>query len=221
MLECSHTLISCGSVLLLQESNPCYRTGRSICKAGGNETMKTKKEILVLILPVAALLIVAGFIYWLLIYRREHRLIGLLTSEINPADFLWCALAIACSLVLVLLFMKVVPREMVVDENVRELARTYSVKFMFFYFIPNAFYEELIFRGALQPVIGLIPAALLFTAVHVSYYKKPALLIDVFIQGILLGLLFHLTGSVWITTIAHTIVNTMQMWMIKKGIIKY
>ena len=183
--------------------------------------MKTKRDVFVLILPVAALLIVAGFIYWLLVYRREHRLVGLLPSELNPMDFLWCALAIICSLVLVLLFLKVVPREMVVDENVKELARTYSVKFMFFYFIPNAFYEELIFRGALQPVIGLIPAALLFTAVHVSYYKKPVLLIDVFIQGILLGLLYHLTGSVWITTIAHTAVNTIQMWMIKKGIIKY
>ena len=183
--------------------------------------MKSKKDILVLTLPVAALIIVAGLIYWLLIYRREHRLIGLLPSEIDALDFLWCALAVACSLGMVLLFLKLAPREMIVEENVRTLAKTYSVRFLFFYFIPNAFYEELIFRGALQPVIGLIPAALLFTAVHISYYKKPLLLVDVFIQGIILGLLFHLTGSVWITTIAHTAVNTLQMWMIKKEIIKY
>ena len=85
----------------------------------------------------------------------------------------------------------------------------------------RTFYEELIFRGTLQLIIGVIPAALAFTAIHVSYYKKPVLLIDVFIQGLILGALYYLTGSVWITTIAHTLVNTIQMWMIKKGIIEY
>ena len=181
----------------------------------------TKKGYALLILPVLAANILAVFIYWLLIVRKNHSLIGLLPSEIEPMDFLWCALAIICSIGVVIVFTKLVPREMYAEESVRMLADRYSLKFLFPYFIPNAFYEELIFRGTLQLIIGVIPAALAFTVIHVSYYKKPVLLIDVFIQGLILGALYHLTGSLWITTIAHTLVNTIQMWMIKKGIVEY
>ena len=182
---------------------------------------KAKKGYAMLIVPVAAATVLAVFLYWLLIVRRKHSLIGLLPSEISPMDFLWCALAIICSIGVVLAFTRLVPREKYAEESVRMLADRYSLKFLFPYFIPNAFYEELIFRGTLQPIIGLIPAALAFTVIHVSYYKKPVLLIDVFIQGLILGTLYYLTGSVWITTIAHTLVNTIQIWMIKKGVIEY
>ena len=77
------------------------------------------------------------------------------------------------------------------------------------------------FRGTLQPLLGLIPATLIFALVHISYYKKPMILVETFIQGLILGVLFQITGSIWITTIAHAVFNTLQTWMIKIDVIKY
>lgn len=170
-------------------------------------TTGRSKRLIIMFAPLIGLIAGAGAIYWLLIVRREHRLVGLLASELDTLDLLWCALGVLCSLGILFVFLKVVPMRQLYDPNVRALADSFSQRFLTVYYIPNAFYEELIFRGALQPVIGLIPAALLFTAVHVSYYKKPVLLLEVFLQGIVLGLMFDLTGSVWITTLAHTAVN--------------
>ena len=182
--------------------------------------MNTKQK-LILTLPVIALIVVSGFIYWFMIVRKTDQWTGLLLSELAPTDFLWCLAGIVCSLGVMFAFIKLIPIRHMYDANVRLLADSFSNKFLALYFIPNAFYEELIFRGALQPIMGIVPAALLFTVVHVAYYKKPVLLAEVFCQGIILGLLFQLTGSVWITTIAHAAFNTLQTWMIKKDIIPY
>ena len=186
--------------------------------------MKNKfkvKELLLISLPVVAMLIITGFIYWLLIYRKEHQLVGLLLSEIQPIDVFWCVSAVVCSLGIVFAFLKIFPKQYLHDPNVKIMADSYSLGFFAIYFIPNAFYEELLFRGTLQPLFGLVPASILFTAIHFSYYKKPLLLVNVFLQGIVLGLLFHVTNSIWITTLAHTTINFIQMWLIKSGRIKY
>ena len=111
--------------------------------------------------------------------------------------------------------------KMMYDPNVRALSDMFSMKFLAIYFIPNAFYEELLFRGALQPWLGIVPAALIFALVHISYYKKPVLLVEAFVQGLILGAMFQITGSVWITTIAHAVFNSVQVWMIKKDVIEY
>ena len=51
--------------------------------------------------------------------------------------------------------------------------------------VSTAVGEELLFRGALQPRLGLLPTALLFTLLHVQYTLSPASLI---ILGVGLGL---------------------------------
>ena len=130
-------------------------------------------------------------------------------------------LALICSMVVLFIFLKIVPMKHMYDHNVRLLADSYDIRFLAFYFIPNGFYEELLFRGTLQPLLGLIPVALIFALVHISYYKKPLVLAETFIQGLVLGVLFQITGSIWITTIAHAVFNTLQTWMIKIDVIKY
>ncbi len=47
--------------------------------------------------------------------------------------------------------------------------------------------EELLFRGAAQPKLGLVFTSLLFAAIHTQYAISPAL-IQVFVLGLLLGL---------------------------------
>lgn len=46
--------------------------------------------------------------------------------------------------------------------------------------------EEIAFRGALQPVIGLWPTTLLFALTHIQYQFTPAVVI-IFVVGLLLG----------------------------------
>jgi membrane protease YdiL (CAAX protease family) len=54
--------------------------------------------------------------------------------------------------------------------------------------------EELVFRGVLQPRLGILLANLLFTAMHAAQYNLDGLL-SVFIVGLLLGLVRKLTNT--------------------------
>ena len=54
--------------------------------------------------------------------------------------------------------------------------------------------EELIFRGVLQPRMGILLANVLFTAMHAAQYNFDALT-SVFIVGLLLGCVRKLTNT--------------------------
>lgn len=179
------------------------------------------KKWVLIVVPVLGLLIIAGLIYWFIVVRKEGQFTGLLMSEISGMDFLLMAGAILLSLAILMVFVKILPMEKLYDENVRLLADSYGLGFLAAYFIPNAFAEEIIFRGAVQSLIGLVPAAIVFTLIHVSYYKKPLMLVEAFLQALVLGGLMYITGSLWITTIAHAAFNWIQMWCIKTDRVKY
>lgn len=68
--------------------------------------------------------------------------------------------------------------------------------------------EELFFRGVLQrifikifknPWIGIIVTAIIFSAIHLQFYG----FIPRFILGVLLGLIYWYSGSIWPAIIAH------------------
>jgi len=61
--------------------------------------------------------------------------------------------------------------------------------------------EEILFRGALQPVLGVVPTAILFGATHLQYAISPATLIILLI-GIVLGILRRQFGT-WAAILAH------------------
>ena len=49
--------------------------------------------------------------------------------------------------------------------------------------------EELLFRGALQPIFGIVPTSLIFAVSHVQYGLSPATL-TVFLLSVILGIVF-------------------------------
>ena len=72
----------------------------------------------------------------------------------------------------------------------------------------SGFAEELFFRGALQPVIGLLPASLLFGMAHFIPRSPfwPWALQAVF-AGILLGSIYELTHQLYPVMVAHSVTN--------------
>jgi membrane protease YdiL (CAAX protease family) len=80
----------------------------------------------------------------------------------------------------------------------------------------SAIGEELLFRGLLQPWMGLWPQALLFGLVH--QMPGPSRWIWVswaLCVGLVLGLLFELTGSLLGPIAAHALVNGLNLQFLK------
>ena len=77
-----------------------------------------------------------------------------------------------------------------------------------------AVFEEIFFRGALQnllqrisrnPWISIGVSSIIFSAIHLSFYgflPRVAL-------GVVLGLFFHYTGSLWLSILGHVVQNFM------------
>ncbi|MDW8361381.1 MAG: type II CAAX endopeptidase family protein [Myxococcales bacterium] len=76
----------------------------------------------------------------------------------------------------------------------------------------SALGEELLFRGALQPLLGLHVSALLFALLHLGpprtrlFWTSLALL-----AGLLFGLVFEATGSLLGPIVAHALVNHVNL----------
>lgn len=68
--------------------------------------------------------------------------------------------------------------------------------------------EELLFRGALQPLIGIIPTSIVFGFLHTGFSRR-LLPYSVWTTavGFLLGALYIWTGNIWGSIVAHTLIN--------------
>ncbi len=74
-----------------------------------------------------------------------------------------------------------------------------------------AFPEELLFRGALQPEVGLVMAAVVFGALHALtrlYFLYATC------AGLLLGVLYHLGGTLWMPIGAHFAVDLVMFFLL-------
>ena len=72
--------------------------------------------------------------------------------------------------------------------------------------------EELLFRGALQPMIGLLPASLLFAFAHaMGWWWLFAL-----IMGLVLGLLYAWDGNLWPCVLAHAAINAINLYRLSR-----
>lgn len=91
-----------------------------------------------------------------------------------------------------------------------------------------AMFEEMLFRGCLQPIIinitknafiGILITAILFSALHISFYGfLPRLVL-----GLILGHIFYYSKNLWLSIIMHFLNNALgitQMYALsKKGLL--
>ncbi len=72
--------------------------------------------------------------------------------------------------------------------------------------------EELFFRGALQPVVGLFWAALIFGLLHTGLRREHlAYGLTAAGLGLLSGLSYQFLGELWAAVVAHAVYNALVM----------
>lgn len=169
--------------------------------------------LLMLALAVAA--------YYLIVLRSGQGWLGLFPFTPEWRHLLWLLAGCAGLTAILGLFLKLVPLKYYYHPAVKLIAERYSMTGLIALYLANGLAEELLFRGAIQVWLGLIPAAVLFVLVHVSYYKQPLMLLYVLCMGIFLGLLYQWSGLLWICMLAHAFINWLLTWLIKTGRIDY
>lgn len=71
--------------------------------------------------------------------------------------------------------------------------------------------EEILFRGAMQPALGLIITALIFGALHTI---TPAYFLYATVAGLVLGFGFEQTGALWLPIAAHFAVDYVSLTLL-------
>lgn len=80
--------------------------------------------------------------------------------------------------------------------------------------------EESLFRGGLQPLVGLVPASLLFGFSHGGWRRENwAYAVAASLSGLLYGAVFLLTGDLWVTVIAHALHNVASTLLVKRRVV--
>ncbi|BAU28933.1 hypothetical protein DFP93_103220 [Aneurinibacillus soli] len=112
----------------------------------------------------------------------------------------------------------VLPRGMFDDGGVNELLfRDLSGVQIISLCLVVAVSEELLFRAVIQPGLGIWWTSILFTVVHVRYWKKWVMVAVVFGISLLFGALVVRTGAVWAAIWAHFLIDVALGYFVKKG----
>ena len=147
-------------------------------------------------------------------------LVPILAPRANPIVAVLAVVAvIAVSIGVVAVLSRQFGAEQFKVDAVDELLRNYSTFDLVIIFIAAGIAEEFLFRVALMSLCGLIVSSLLFAAAHAAYWRKPLMLVYVFIVGLALGLLFSYTGSWLMCAIAHAAYNMAISLLMKNSIL--
>lgn len=117
-------------------------------------------------------------------------------------------------------------KEMLGIANMKS-AKDYIITLFIIALLP-ALFEEMLFRGALQPVfinitknafVGILITSILFSAIHMSFYGfLPRLAL-----GLIIGYIFYFSKNLWLSSLTHFLYNAFgvtQIYMLsKKGLL--
>lgn len=100
--------------------------------------------------------------------------------------------------------------------ELRPLARSMSTTTVVYLALTSAFGEELLFRGLLEPWVGLVPQALVFGLLHqVGGPSRWVWMGWATVMGLTLGAMFHCTGSLVGPVLAHAMINAVNLSHLK------
>jgi membrane protease YdiL (CAAX protease family) len=122
---------------------------------------------------------------------------------------------LAAAFFIQVIWVQLVPQDVFDSQTQVSRAQTETIQSMFLAFVlafSAAFGEEMLFRGALQPIFGLWPTAIFFALSHIQYTFTPATLVIV-VVGIGLGWLrqrFNTTTSM----VAHFVYDFLPLFLL-------
>jgi len=180
----------------------------------------SKKMLLLNIILSQAILVLISAILIGLIFP-EVQIENMLRISCRSVHLLVFLAGSALLLGLQLLFHYYISKDHLTEEINILLVNTFSLPELAGIFFFGALTEEILFRGILQPVLGILAASLLFTLIHFRYLKKVFLILEVFLMGLILGSAYFLTGTVWVPVFCHFTVNILTACLIKKGYLQY
>jgi uncharacterized protein len=79
----------------------------------------------------------------------------------------------------------------------------------------SGFCEEILFRGVMQPKLGLPTASFIFALLHCPSPRFFSYGIWVFVVGLLLGWSFSATGNLWVPISAHCVSNIASLLFLR------
>ncbi|CCO07368.1 CPBP family intramembrane glutamic endopeptidase [Desulforamulus hydrothermalis] len=132
--------------------------------------------------------------------------------------FGWGSLLAAGLVLLQILLFFMVPHNLLLDDGTNKTFYSFSYFTLVLLMGLGAISEELLFRAALQPVLGIVMTSALFAVIHVRYLKKWVLLLGTFAMSVALGWLYQMTQVIWAPVWAHFLVNFVMICCGKNGL---
>ncbi len=100
-----------------------------------------------------------------------------------------------------------------------EVLRTVGYPLMVVMVTTSAIGEELLFRGGLQSLLGLVPAALLFGFSHGGWMREHRAYAAVAaLSGAIFGGVYALTGDLWAPAIGHSVHNVLSTLLLGRHV---
>lgn len=94
----------------------------------------------------------------------------------------------------------------------RGLLGSLTARDIFILALTSSVGEELLFRGALQPWIGMVPSTIVFAMLHIGPgIRFLAWTFSAFAIGLLFAFLHHLLGDLGAPIVAHFVINFMNL----------
>lgn len=144
--------------------------------------------------------------------RAAWRALGLRSEGAGRAILVGFGIALLCILALALAGGLLQGFDVSVPENERalEIARSITLAGALGISVGAAISEEIFFRGFLQPRVGVLLQAALFSVAHLSYVSLVEIVVT-FALGLLFGLAYKATRNLWTPIAAHFLFNLIML----------
>ncbi|WP_110929578.1 CPBP family intramembrane glutamic endopeptidase [Bacillus massiliglaciei] len=150
----------------------------------------------------------------------------LLSFEAPASMVIYIGVASLFLLVFGCLLTRYIPSKFIHNTNTGY--QNYSLITIFIFMFLGALFEELLFRGIIQNIFSLfieqewlsiLFTTLLFLSLHVQYFKKPVMLLNITIPSIIFGWIYVQTNNILVPAAAHFFLNSGMTLLFKYNVI--
>ncbi len=182
--------------------------------SGESEILENPIELLASFIPLLIGSLISGYIVHVLIFKRDLRLFGIGNSKMFK-DYGWGFLLGGILVFVGFLILRLLGYLDVVGYNFEYN----TIALFLLFFVVQSLFEEIAFRSYLMPALearfglwaSLLVSSILFALIHLSNSNVAVLgIVNIFLAGLLLGVLFIKYQNVWVAAGLHCSWNYIQ-----------